>query len=238
MAHNPNEYWHRRLLEHRSGLFAIFTTVAVSIGGLVEIVPLFTVGDGRIMDDTALAQPYTPLEVAGRDIYIREGCMVCHSQMVRPFRDETLRYGPWSHAEEYRYDRPFLLGSRRIGPDLHRVGGKYPNSWHYEHMMDPRDLNPTSIMPAYQWLADWEIDVADVTASVRALKAVGTPYSDEEVAGVEAQLQAQGGEIAADLATAGIETAWNKEIVALTAYLQRLGKNTTGPVARGEGGAE
>ena len=132
--------WHRNLLEPRAGLMAVLTTVLISIGGLAEIVPMFTVSvDPEV---AANVQPYTPLEVAGRDIYTREGCYVCHSQMVRPIRDETLRYGAWSRSEEYVWDRPFLLGSRRIGPDLHRVGGKYPDAWHYEHLRDPRSTSP------------------------------------------------------------------------------------------------
>lgn len=127
----PPDSWHRRTLEHKSALFAVATTLAISVGGLVEIVPLFTVSAGP--QAMAEVTPYTPLEQAGRDIYSREGCVQCHSQMVRPFRAETLRYGEWSRAGEYSFDRPFLLGSRRIGPDLHRLGGKYPDVWHYEH---------------------------------------------------------------------------------------------------------
>jgi cytochrome c oxidase cbb3-type subunit I/II len=233
MSNDPNSHWHRRLLEGRSVVFALLTTVCVSIGGLVEIVPMFTVSDGRLAAEDAMAKPYTPLEVAGRDIYVREGCMVCHSQMVRPFRDETLRYGRWSHAEEYRYDRPFLLGSRRIGPDLHRVGGKYPDSWHYEHMRNPRDLAPGSIMPNYAWLLEWEVDPANVQASLSALQTLGTPYSDQDIANAPAQMAEQGGQIVERLATAGIDTTSNKEIVALIAYLQRLGRNTDGPIAQG-----
>jgi len=231
MSDHANEHWHRRLLEHRAGLFAALTTVAVSIGGLVEIVPLFTVGDGA--DPLVETQPYSPLEVAGRDIYVREGCMVCHSQMVRPFRDETLRYGRYSKAEEYRYDRPFLLGSRRIGPDLHRVGGKYPDAWHYEHMRDPRSTSPGSIMPAYPWLVEWKIDTADVKQSLVALQTIGTPYADEDIANVEQSRKEQGEGIVGRLKQGGVDAEWDDEIVALTAYLQRLGKNTEGPVAAG-----
>lgn len=228
------EHWHRRLLEHRSALFAACTTVAISIGGLVEIVPMFTVGAGH---SEALPAPYTPLEVAGRDIYIREGCVNCHSQMVRPFRDETLRYGEWSHAVEYSWDRPFLLGSRRIGPDLHRVGGKYPDAWHYEHMKDPRSTSPGSVMPAYRWLLEWEVDPADTQASMRALARVGTPYTDDDIANAPAAMQAQGEAIVANMATTGIEAAWQDEIVALTAYLQRLGTDIPTDAPETEGGA-
>ena len=235
MSNESKPYWHRQLLEPRAGLFAILTTVMISIGGLVEIVPMFTVKANRAATETVA--PYTPLEVAGRDIYIREGCYVCHSQMVRPFRDETLRYGQWSRSEEYVWDRPFLLGSRRIGPDLHRVGGKYPDAWHYEHMKDPRSITTQSLMPPYPWLHEWKIDPEDVRASVVALSRVGTPYSDADIANVPAQLQQQGTEIAERMATAGIEVEWDHEIIALTAYLQRLGRMTdkTDQVAAGGG---
>jgi len=226
------EHWHRRLIEGKSGLMAALTTVLISVGGLVEIVPMFTLDS---VPEADWIDPYTPLEVAGRDIYIREGCYTCHSQMVRPFRDETLRYGPWSHSSEYMWDRPFLLGSRRIGPDLHRIGGKYPDAWHYEHMKDPRATSPGSIMPPYQWLLEWKIDAADVQASVLALSRVGTPYSQEEIDGVPAQLQQQGGEIVERLKGSGIDASWDDEIVALTAYLQRLGTDRPSPVAQGGG---
>ena len=227
------DHWHRRLLEGRSALFAGLTTVAISIGGLVEIIPMFTVGHGH---DQVLPEPYTALEVAGRDIYVREGCYTCHSQMVRPFRDETLRYGEWSHAVEYSWDRPFQLGSRRIGPDLHRVGGKYPDSWHYEHMKDPR---PGSVMPAYDWMLEWKIDPADVEASMVALSRVGTPYSDKDLANVEQSLREQGQGIVDSLKTAGIEAEWDDEIIAMTAYLQRLGTDVPkGPMAQADGGEQ
>jgi len=212
------ERFHRRVLENKAGLFAIVTTIAISIGGIVEIVPMFTQAAGPEKPDWV--SPYTPLEVAGRDIYIREGCYVCHSQMVRPMRAELLRYGEWTRAGEYRYDHPFLLGSRRIGPDLQRVGGKYPDAWHYEHMRDPRSTTPGSVMPSYAWLHDRSIDAANVQASVNTLRKVGVPYADTDVA---ASLAQQGQEIVARLATAGIQTAPDREIVALIAYLQRLG---------------
>jgi len=210
-----------RMLEGRGTLFAVLTTVAILIGGLVEIVPMFTASLGP--QPLPGVRPYTALEVAGRDIYIREGCYLCHSQMVRPTRSEILRYGEWTRAGEYAYDHPFLLGSRRIGPDLQRVGGKYPDAWHYEHMRDPRSTSPGSIMPSYAWLLQRRTDPADVTASVRALRTVGLPYSDAEIAGVPASLQAQSREIVARLATAGIKAEPDREIVALIAYLQRLG---------------
>jgi len=215
------ERFHRRVLENKAGLFAIVTTIAISIGGIVEIVPMFTTVAGPEKPDWV--SPYTPLEVAGRDIYIREGCYVCHSQMVRPMRAELLRYGEWTRAGEYRYDHPFLLGSRRIGPDLQRVGGKYPDAWHYEHMRDPRSTTPGSVMPPYAWLLERSIDPSDVRASVVALRKVGVPYTDADVDGVPGSLTDQGQQIVARLATAGIQTDPDREIVALIAYLQRLG---------------
>jgi cytochrome c oxidase cbb3-type subunit I/II len=225
------ERLHRRLFERRSLIFAVATTVAIAIGGLVEIVPMFTVSAGP--ESLPGVTPYTALEVAGRDIYIREGCYTCHSQMIRPMRAEMLRYGEWSRAGEYAYDHPFLLGSRRIGPDLQRVGGKYPDAWHYDHMRDPRSTSPGSIMPPYPWLHQHHIDAADITASVRALKRVGVPYSEADVANVPASLKQQGEEIVARLATTGIKTEPDREIVALIAYLQRLGKDGRAAIAAG-----
>lgn len=217
------ERFHRRVLEGKAGLFAIATTVAISIGGIVEIVPMFTTVAGPERPDWAT--PYSALEVAGRDIYIREGCYVCHSQMVRPMRAELLRYGEWSRAGEYRFDHPFQLGSRRIGPDVQRVGGKYPDAWHYEHMRDPRSTTPGSVMPPYAWLLERRIDPADVTRSVRALQRVGVPYSDTDIDGVPAALETQARAIVARLAEAQIQAEPELEIVALTAYLQRLGQD-------------
>jgi cytochrome c oxidase cbb3-type subunit I/II len=228
-APDSNQRWHHRVLERRIGLFAILTTVAISIGGLVEIVPMFTATAGP--EHLAGVTPYTPLEVAGRDIYIREGCYLCHSQMVRPMRAELLRYGEWTRAGETEYDHPFLLGSRRIGPDLQRVGGKYPDAWHYEHMRDPRSTSPGSIMPTYGWLLRDRIDASDVTASVVALRRVGVPYSDADVDDVGTSIRTQGDSIVRNLAGAGIRTEPDREIVALIAYLQRLGRDGRAAIA-------
>ena len=211
-----------RTLEGKATLFAVLSMVAVLVGTVAELVPSMA-AIGTTPTAVEGVTPYTPLEVAGRDIYVREGCYVCHSQWVRPFRSETLRYGPWSRGGEYIYDRPFQLGSRRIGPDLHRVGGKYPDAWHYEHMRDPRSVSAGSVMPGYPWLTEWSWDPADVQASVVALKRVGTPYSDAEVASVGEASMAQATEITGRLASQGIDTTADKEIVALIAYLQRLG---------------
>ncbi len=226
-----SEGWHRKTLENKSALFAVLSTVAISIGGIVEIVPMYTAAYGP--EEMDGIRPYTPLQVAGRDIYVREGCYTCHSQMVRPMRAETLRYGEWTRAGEYAYDRPFQIGSRRVGPDVQRVGGKYPDAWHFEHMRDPRATSPGSIMPAYAWLVDDEVDPADIAASVQALATLGTPYDDTSEAGVKASMDAEAAQIVARLAGANITVAPNKEIVAMIAYLQRLGTDGRAVLAAG-----
>jgi cbb3-type cytochrome c oxidase subunit II len=215
------EHWHRRLLEGRLGLFAVLTTVVISIGGIAEIVPMFSVRAGP--QPLEGVTPYSPLELAGRDIYLREGCYTCHSQMVRPMRAELQRYGEWTRAGELVYDRPFQLGSRRIGPDLQRVGGKYPDAWHYEHMRDPRSTSPGSIMPPYPWLHRRSIDPKDVTRSVLAMQRLGVPYMGVTEETVASSLNSQGTSIARSLAAMNIQTQPDREIVALIAYLQRLG---------------
>jgi cytochrome c oxidase cbb3-type subunit I/II len=227
--------FHRRALEGKGAVFAVATTIAILVGGVVEIVPMYTAGAGP--ETAEWVTPYTPLEVAGRDIYIREGCYLCHSQWIRPMRAEVLRYGEWSRAPEYQFDRPFLLGSRRMGPDLQRVRQKYPDAWHYEHMRDPRSTSPGSVMPPYPWLVEATIDPGDVQASVRALRRSGVPYSDAEVEGVPSSLASQGRQIVASLAGAGIQAEADREIVALIAYLQRLGRDGTAYL-EGEGGEE
>lgn len=228
----PPSSWHERVLENRGGLFAVLSVAAILVGSVVELVPMFTVDYAP--EDLVGIHPYTPLEVAGRDIYVREGCYLCHSQWVRPFRSETLRYGPWSRGEEYVYDRPFQLGSRRIGPDVHRIGGKYNEAWHYEHMKDPRSTSPGSIMPPYAWLLDDVYDPADVEASVRTLARLGHPYGDEVLADVPGAIRRQADEVVAKLASSNIQTTPDKEIVALIAYLQRLGQDGRAVVAARE----
>jgi cytochrome c oxidase cbb3-type subunit I/II len=224
-----------RVLEGKAALFAILTTVVVSIGGLVEIVPMYT-AQSLTWERADWVTPYSALEVAGRDIYVREGCYLCHSQMVRPMRAEILRYGDWTRSAEYQYDRPFLLGSRRLGPDLQREGAKYPDAWHYEHMRDPRATSPGSIMPTYPWLHRNKLDPADVTASITALRRVGTPYVGVTVDNVAAALQRQGQGIVQNLSTAGITAEWDDEVIAVIAYLQRLGAEGKRHLAQQQGG--
>jgi cytochrome c oxidase cbb3-type subunit 2 len=165
-------------IEVNAGLMIALTLVAISIGGLVEIVPLYYIKD--TIEKVDGVRPYTPLEQRGRDIYIREGCYTCHSQMIRPFRDEHMRYGHYSLAAESKYDHPFQWGSKRTGPDLARVGRKYSNAWHTQHLVNPRSVVPESIMPNYPWLLDHELDYSDMADRMRALKMVGVPYSDTE----------------------------------------------------------
>lgn len=222
MSSNNQEHtsWHRANLENKGALFAVLCTLSISVGGIAEIVPMFSAAGPEHMEEVT---PYSALEVAGRDIYVREGCYNCHSQMVRPFRAETLRYGEWSRAGEYQYDRPFQLGSRRIGPDLHRQGGKYPDAWHYEHMKDPRSTSPGSVMPPYPWLYEAKVDGADVQASLTALQSLGVPYTDAQVQNAAADARTQGEAIVGRLSQGGITATPDSEIVALIAYLQRLG---------------
>lgn len=219
-VHVTGEYWHN-VLERKPVLFTVLSFVAVVIGGVVEFVPSFLIESN--VPTIAAVKPYTPLELEGRDIYIREGCNNCHSQMIRPFRSETERYGEYSKAGEFVYDHPFLWGSKRTGPDLHRVGAKYPDSWHYNHMMDPTTMSPGSIMPAYPWLIEDSYSTAKTADKVGAMRTLGAPYPEgyEQQAVADAEKQAEG--IVQNLKDAKINTTKDKEIVALIAYLQRLG---------------
>ena len=221
VAH-ANEHWHR-VLERKSVTMTGLALVAVLIGGLVELVPMMMVDEN--VPKIATVQPYTPLELEGRDIYIREGCLGCHSQMIRPFRSETERYGEFSKSGEFIYDRPFLWGSKRTGPDLHRVGQKYSDTWHYNHMLDPQSMSPGSIMPAYPWLISDDLNLNNLPKKIEVLQMLNTPYPEgfAEVAVEDAKNQAMS--IAANLRKDGIEQDGleNKEIVALIAYMQRLG---------------
>jgi cytochrome c oxidase cbb3-type subunit 2 len=176
-------------LERNSLLLVIGIVIVVAIGGLVEITPLFYLES--TIEKVDGMRPYTPLELEGRDIYIREGCYLCHSQMIRPLRDEVERYGHYSLAAESMYDHPFQWGSKRTGPDLARVGGKYSDGWHRDHLIDPRSVVPESVMPPYRFLADHDLDYRDIGDKLRAMRAVGVPYTQAEIDGAEADLQAQ-----------------------------------------------
>lgn len=190
-------------VEKNLGLMLVFVLLFISVGGLVQIVPLFF--QDSLTEPVAGLEPYSALRLTGRDIYIREGCNTCHSQMIRPFRAETERYGHYSVAGEFVYDRPFQWGSKRTGPDLHRVGGRYSDEWHRVHMINPRDVVPESIMPGYPWLAENVLDGRDIEAKMNGLRKLGVPYSDEDLAGAAAAIKGK------------------TELDALIAYLQGLG---------------
>jgi cytochrome c oxidase cbb3-type subunit I/II len=222
-ATHGRTHWHR-WIERRPMQMLVFSLIAVAIGGMIELIPTFLV-KSNIPTITSV-KPYTPLELHGRDIYIREGCYLCHSQMIRPFRDEVARYGEYSKAGEFVYDHPFQWGSKRTGPDLARIGGKYPDSWHFNHMMDPSSMSPGSIMPSYGWLFDNELDTGRTEAMIRAMQKLGVPYPDGyafDQAGKD--LASQEKSIKASLQSDKIHIGSNKEIVALIAYLQRMGKD-------------
>jgi cytochrome c oxidase cbb3-type subunit 2 len=191
------------LIERNQALLIVLVVLTVAVGGLVEIVPLSF--QKSVTEPVAGLKPYAPLQLTGRDIYVREGCYNCHSQMVRPFRAEVERYGPYSVAGEFVYDRPFQWGSKRTGPDLHRVGGRYSDDWHRIHLANPRDVVPESNMPGYAWLAKTPANAEDIEAKLRALKLLGVPYTSEEIAKSKDDLKGK------------------SEMDALVAYLQGLG---------------
>jgi cytochrome c oxidase cbb3-type subunit I/II len=211
-----------RMLEGKPMFFTVLAIVAILIGGLVEVIPMYLIKEN--VPTIASVKPYTPLEVLGRDLYIREGCLGCHSQMIRPFRSETERYGEYSKAGEFVYDHPFLWGSERKGPDLAREGGKYPDAWHYNHMDDPRSTSPGSIMPRYSWMLTQKLERDALPARLAALRRVGVPYPEGfENGPAQKDLDAQAAKVVANLKLGSITAAPDTEIVALIAYLQRLG---------------
>ena len=217
-----------RWLERRPVQFTIIALVAILIGGIIEIVPMYLVKTN--IPTIASVKPYTPLELQGRDIYVREGCYTCHSQQVRPFRSETERYGEYAKAGEYVYDHPFQWGSKRNGPDLSRegvvTGRQYkPNSWHYNHMLNPQRLNEQSIMPVYKWLITDDLDISNTAKKIRVMQTLGVPYPQGFDAVANDSLMAQARRISDDLKSQGIQCEPNKEIIAMIAYLQRLGKD-------------
>ncbi len=213
-------HWHR-WIERRPVQMIILSAVVILIGGVVEFIPTFLVQSN--IPTIASVKPYTPLELQGRDIYIREGCYTCHSQMVRPFRSETERYGEYSKAGEFVYDHPFQWGSKRTGPDLHRQGGKYPNVWHYHHMIDPTIMSPGSIMPSYAFMAENELDITSTPAKIRAMQTLGVPYPAGYDVKANDDLTKQAKSIADDLKINKVSIDSNKELIAIIAYLQRLG---------------
>ncbi|AHX13104.1 peptidase S41 [Dyella jiangningensis] len=206
-------YKHFEAIEKHAALLGVLTAVMVSIGGLAEITPLFM--EAHAVKAPAHVKPYDPLRLAGRDIYVREGCYLCHSQMIRALRAETERYGHYSVAEESVYDRPFQWGSKRTGPDLARVGGKYSDQWHDVHLMNPRQVVPQSNMPGYPWLAKAKLDASDIQARMRGLRKLGDPYTDADIDSAPAALEGK------------------TEMDALVAYLQGLGIKNEPQVAAG-----
>jgi cytochrome c oxidase cbb3-type subunit I/II len=216
----PGMHWHH-VIERRPVQFAMLAFIVVIIGGIIELVPTFMIKSN--IPTISSVKPYTPLELEGRDLYIREGCNTCHSQMIRPFRSETERYGEYSKAGEFVYDHPFLWGSRRTGPDLARQGGKYPNAWQYNHLVDPRTMSPGSIMPPYPWLAENALDVSLTEKKISVMRKLGVPYAAGYETKALGDLQKQAAQIAADLNENGVPVNGDEEIIAMIAYLQRLG---------------
>lgn len=216
-------------LEGMAGVFSVLAFLAIAVGSIIEIYP--TLSLHRYITPTNMTEPYTPLELAGRDIYVKEGCYVCHSQQIRPIAAEVLRYGKASTVEESMYDHPFQWGSKRIGPDLARVGKKYPNLWHFQHMMDPRAVTPKSIMPSYSWMLEKNTDFIILRKKLSIMRTLGVPYDDDTVANADIKAQKEALLIAADLKANGIngDKLEQKQIVALIAYLQSLGQKGKQP---------
>ncbi|WP_410479507.1 cytochrome-c oxidase, cbb3-type subunit I [Pedobacter nutrimenti] len=210
-----------RFLERKPMIFMVLSLIVILIGGMIEMMPTFTIKSN--IPTIASVKPYSPLELQGRDVYIREGCVNCHSQMIRPFRSETERYGEYSKAGEFVYDHPFLWGSKRTGPDLQRVGGKYSDSWHYNHLLDPQTMSPGSIMPPYEWLITQKLDTTTTIAKINAMRTLGVPYEPGYEHQANKDLDKQARDIAADLNKNNVKVKSDKEIIAIIAYLQRLG---------------
>lgn len=217
---HSKDHWHR-WIERKPVQLMVVSLVVVAIGGIIEFVPAFLVKSN--IPTIASVKPYTPLELHGRDIYVREGCYTCHSQMIRPFRSETARYGEYSKAGEFVYDHPFQWGSKRTGPDLARIGGKYPDSWHYNHMLDPGSMAPGSIMPSYPWLLNDQLDANSTMSKIKAMKRLGVPYPENYENDAIKDMEAQANEITERLKNDGINTQSDREIIAVIAYLQRMG---------------
>jgi cytochrome c oxidase cbb3-type subunit I/II len=245
----PHPYRHRAL-ERMPIKFTIFTTIAIIIGGAIEIVPMMMVKSN--IPTISSVKPYSPLELHGRDLYIREGCVGCHSQMIRPFRSETVRYGEYSKAGEFVYDHPFLWGSKRTGPDLHRIGGKYDNAWHYRHMKDPSSTSPGSIMPSYPWIYVNDLDLKSTAKKISVMRKLGVPYPEGYEEQASADVEKQSVEIFNSLqAIIGTEISQadpekgeaksvltkDKELIAMIAYLQRVGTDIKAEAIKSDGEA-
>ncbi|MCA9752746.1 MAG: cytochrome-c oxidase, cbb3-type subunit II, partial [Gemmatimonadetes bacterium] len=244
---HENQRWHA-MLEGKPLVFTFLVLLAILAGGVAELVPSIVikrdipllpaeaeaatppeadqVGTGYSVpvDPKFVQRPYSPLELEGRDVYVSEGCYNCHSQMIRPFRHETLRYGAFSRSEEYIYDHPFQWGSKRTGPDLHREGGKYPNLWHYQHLMDPRSTSPGSNMPPYEFMKSQTMNYDKTAGKLAAMRKLGVPYDDAAIRSADATARSQAALIQADLATQGVKIDADSRMIALIAYLQRLGR--------------
>ncbi len=221
-AREHGRYSIHRWLEAKPLTFTALTILAILVGGMIEIIPMYLVKEN--VPTIAAVKPYTSLELLGRDIYIREGCVGCHSQMIRPFRSETERYGDYSKAGEFVYDHPFLWGSKRTGPDLHRVGGKYPDAWHYNHLDDPRSTSPGSIMPRFSWLLTQKLDTSSLPSRIRVLRHLGVPYpAGYENGQAQKDLEAQEANVVANLKVGMVDAQPDREVIAVIAYLQRLG---------------
>jgi cytochrome c oxidase cbb3-type subunit I/II len=265
MEHRQRGSWHR-MVERAPLAFTLFVLVAILIGGLVELIPSIVLKHqvplAAVQPAQPVAQPagapaaagaapaaapeapvskwtqapYSPLELEGRDIYVAEGCYNCHSQMIRPFRAETLRYGEYSRLEEFIYDRPFQWGSKRTGPDLHRVGGKYPHLWHYQHLMDPRSTSPGSNMPSYAWMKSAHLDLSRTAKKLQVMRTLGVPYGDAEITAAPELAREQARRIQAELAKENVRIEPETRMIALIAYLQRLGRGPQLPPATVAGG--
>ncbi|MFT3682165.1 MAG: cytochrome-c oxidase, cbb3-type subunit I [Ferruginibacter sp.] len=222
---SKNSIWHS-VIERKPALLLVLSLLVVGLGGIFELIPTFLVKSN--VPTIASVKPYTPLELQGRDIYIKEGCYNCHSQMIRPFRYEVTRYGEYSKAGEFVYDHPFQWGSKRTGPDLAREGGKYPDSWHFNHMLEPTSMSSGSVMPSYPWLFEKTLDITSTNSKIHAMRRLGVPYESGYEAKANDDLRIQANEITASLKKDKIDIKSDKEIIALIAYLQRLGKDIKG----------
>jgi cytochrome c oxidase cbb3-type subunit I/II len=221
---NPPPSWFG-IIERKPLSFTVLTLIAILIGGMAELLPTLLVKQAVPAHSENAQKPYTALELQGRDLYVREGCYTCHSQMVRSLTADTARFGDYSKPEEFIYDHPFQWGSKRTGPDLHRLGGRYPSLWHYAHLMDPRSTSPGSNMPSYRWLEEGRVDAKLARPKLALMQKLGVPYTNAEVDAAEVSERAQADAVVTDLASQGVTVPWDSEVVALISYLQRLGRD-------------